>query len=63
MKMIKLVKRRNSEAGFSLLEYGVGAAVILSVVFIAMGDLGDSMTNLLNSIGGWADARAGEIPQ
>jgi hypothetical protein len=63
MKCFKLLRKRNGEAGFSLLEYGVGAAVILSVVFIAMGDLGDSMTNLLNSIGGWADARAGEIPQ
>ncbi len=61
MKTFQILKTKNKEAGFSLLEYGVGAAVILTVVFIAMGDLGNSMSGLLNSIGGWAEQRAGEI--
>lgn len=62
-KLIRMRRRadQTSEAGFTLLEYCAGAAVILVIIWAALSALGGNMTGLLESIGSWADRRAGEI--
>ncbi len=47
------LKRKNSEKGFSLLEYCAGAAVMICIVYGAVYALGGNMRDLMNSIGSW----------
>lgn len=61
MKKEAWLRVNRREQGFTLFEYCAGAAVILGVVWAAMTGLGTSMSELINSISGWAKARATEI--
>ncbi len=54
------IKKRN-EKGFTLLEYCAGAAVILVLVWTALQTMGGNLSDLLNSIGAWAETRSTEI--
>ncbi|MCB0337955.1 MAG: hypothetical protein KDD53_00055 [Bdellovibrionales bacterium] len=50
-----------SERGLSLLEYAAGAAVLISVVYVAMTAFSDGMSNFFNSLGNWASKKGNEI--
>lgn len=52
---------RRRQAGFTLLEYAAGAAVLLGVVWAGMNAMGTGVNNLLSSVGSWADSQAGQI--
>jgi hypothetical protein len=56
-----LVRRKNKERGFTLLEYCAGAAVVAGVIWVALSSLGGSMSTLLGNVGKWADSRAAEV--
>ena len=53
--------RSGLERGYTLLEYCVGAAIIASVLWLALNSLGDELSNLLTSVGGWARKEATEV--
>lgn len=59
-RWIRIVKK-NEEAGYTLLEYCAGAAVIAGIVFGALTALGGNLENLLQALGTWADNRATDI--
>ncbi len=44
--------------GYALLEYSAGAAIVATVLWIAMGNLGSGVGGMLNSIGTWAQGQA-----
>jgi hypothetical protein len=49
------------ERGYTLLEYCAGAAIIASILWTALNSLGGDLSSLLGAVGGWANARQGEI--
>lgn len=49
------------ERGYTLLEYCAGAAIIASILWTALNSLGGDLSNLLGAVGGWANARQGEV--
>ena len=53
--------RRSREAGYTLLEYCAGAAIITGILWGALGYLGNSLDGLLRGVGSWAQARTQEI--
>ena len=59
-KWLRIVKK-DAEAGYTLLEYCAGAAVIAGIVFGALTALGGNLENLLQALGTWADNRATDI--
>lgn len=63
MKLSNLVsiRRRKNEKGYTLLEYTAGAVVIVTAVYAALQTFGVSMSQLLGSLGDWAEQRASEI--
>jgi hypothetical protein len=61
MKLFTIRKNRRSERGISLLEYCAGAAVLLGIVWTAMTLMGQDVSALLQSIGGWAVAQKTDI--
>lgn len=50
---MRTVKNKN-EKGYTLLEYCAGAAIVVSVLYVALGQLGNDLSSFLGSIGGWA---------
>jgi len=60
-KLICIRKKGGDEAGYTLLEYCAGAAIIAGVLWGALTVMGENLTTLLESIGTWATNRAGEI--
>ena len=56
------MKIRNSRAkgnkGYALLEYSAGAAVIATVLWAAMGTMGNGISGMLNNLGTWASNQA-----
>ena len=54
-------KTQSSEAGFTLLEYCAGAAIIAGTVWLAMKGLGSNLSELIGAIGNWAHARTADI--
>lgn len=44
--------------GYALLEYSAGAAIVATVLWLAMGNLGNGVGGMLNSIGTWAQGQA-----
>ncbi len=54
---------RKSEAGYSLLEYVAGAAIIGGVVFTALTSFGNDMAGFLGNLGSWAQARGSQLAQ
>ena len=59
-KQFRLV-RKNSERGFTLLEYCAGAAVLLTIVWAALTALGTNMSTFLNAVGSWATTQAVKV--
>ena len=53
--MKKIIKQ---ERGYALLEYSAGAAIVATVLWLAMGNLGNGVSGMLNSIGTWAEGQA-----
>ena len=51
------------ERGYTLLEYCAGAAIIASILWTALNSLGGDLSSLLGAVGGWANARQGEVIQ
>jgi len=51
------------ERGYTLLEYCAGAAIIASILWTALNSLGGDLSALLGAVGGWANARQGEVIQ
>ena len=62
MKELFSLKSR-LERGYTLLEYCAGAAIIASVLWLALNSLGGELSNLLTSVGSWARARSTEVQQ
>jgi len=60
-KLICIRKKGGEESGYTLLEYCAGAAIIAGVLWGALSLMGENLGGLLDSIGQWAVARAGEI--
>lgn len=55
--------KKSQEKGFTLLEYCSGAALIAGVLWVALGVLGQNMSELLNGISSWVSRRNQEIAQ
>ena len=53
--------RGKKEQGYALLEYCAGAAIIAAIILVALDGLGGHLETLMNAIGQWAGARAGEL--
>ena len=53
--------RGHKERGYTLLEYCAGAAIIGGILWTALNGLGGDIQGLLNAVGQWSTARAGEI--
>jgi len=51
----------NSEAGYTLLEYCAGAAVIAGIIWVALKGLGGNLEDLLTELGNWAVKRTDDI--
>lgn len=47
--------------GYTLLEYCAGAAIIAGVIWTALNALGGNMSDLLNSVGRWAQGRSASV--
>ncbi len=56
-------KQRKNERGYTLLEYCAGAAIIASILWTALNSLGGDLSALLGAVGGWANAREGQVIQ
>ncbi len=53
------MKRKvDNKKGYALLEYSAGAAIVATVLWLAMGNLGNGVAGMLNSIGTWAQGQA-----
>lgn len=59
MKLIGLKRAgENNEQGFTLLEYTVGAALLMGFIVLGMNAMGVSFQNMLTNLGGWAEANS-----
>jgi hypothetical protein len=59
-KLIRIVKR-NNQKGYSLLEYCVGAAALLGLVYAGMTTLGGSLQEFLGNLGDWITERGEQM--
>ena len=55
------VRKAHGERGLSLLEYCAGAAIIVTVFYVAFFALGESLETLIQAVADWASDRASEI--
>ena len=60
-KKNKLKNTKNRQAGYTLLEYCAGAALILVTIWGALNAMGQNISGMLASIGTWATERSAEI--
>jgi Flp pilus assembly pilin Flp len=60
---MKTNQKRKKSAGYTLLEYCAGAAIIAGVIWTALNTLGGDMRDLLNAIGRWAQGRTATVNQ
>lgn len=58
---IRKNQRRKKEAGYTLLEYCAGAAIIAGILWGALTYLGNNLDALLHGVGEWAQRRTEEI--
>ena len=49
--------RRKNNAGFTLLEYALGAALIAGIIWVSMSALGQSMSGFFGDLGQWVEDR------
>ena len=60
-KLIRVTRRNRNESGFALLEYAAGAAVVVSVLYVALTALGTSTSTYLGAIGDWLGRRTTDV--
>ncbi len=60
-KWLRVRRLKETEQGYTLLEYCAGATVIAVVVYAALNALGVQLNNFLTELGNWAGRRAQEI--
>jgi Flp pilus assembly pilin Flp len=60
---MKQHNKKRKSAGYTLLEYCAGAAIIAGVIWTALNTLGGDMRDLLNAIGSWAKGRTASVNQ
>lgn len=53
--------RGKKERGYTLLEYAVGAAVIMGIVITGLSGMAGQINSLFGAIGNWAAGQAGNI--
>lgn len=58
---MKIVNSKAKNKGYALLEYSAGAAVVATVLWAAMGSMGNGISSMLNNIGSWAQSQAADI--
>ena len=46
--------KNKHEKGYTLLEYCAGAAIVVTTLYLALGNLGTQLSGFLGRIGGWA---------
>jgi hypothetical protein len=56
------MRNRESQKGYTLLEYCAGAALIAGIIWVALQAMATDINALLAAIGAWARGRAGGIP-
>jgi len=49
------------DRGYTLLEYAVGAAVLVGIIVAGLNAMGSGVVNLFNGIGEWASGQVGGI--
>ncbi|WKZ57556.1 MAG: hypothetical protein QY326_02500 [Bdellovibrionota bacterium] len=54
---------KRKQGGYTLLEYCAGAAILAGIVWLALGRFGGSVSNLIDGLVGWMDARTTEIEE
>ncbi len=59
-KLFRIVKK-NNQKGYSLLEYCVGAAALLGLVYAGMTTLGGNLQTFLSDLGSWIQARGDQM--
>lgn len=59
-KVLKIIKK-DSESGYTLLEYAAGAALIAIIVGLTVSAIGTGFTNLGGQIGAWATREGNEL--
>ncbi len=64
MKKQRLIglRRKNSERGFTLLEYAAGAVVLLGGAYLAMSTFSDSLGTYFSSVSQWVTTEADALP-
>ena len=60
-RQVKKSSKTSREAGFTLLEYCAGAAVVIAVIWVGFRAMGDDIGDYLKGIGEWAKARKSQI--
>ncbi len=50
----KITKKKRSKAGYTLLEYSAGAAILMGILYTGLNAMGTGVKNLLNGVGTWA---------
>ena len=66
MKLLKTIEKRskkNLEQGFALLEYSAGAAVVATILWFGMTNMGNGVRGMLDQIGTWAGQQSAQIGQ
>ena len=63
MKRIIRCSRHKRCAGYALLEYAAGAAILLGVFYVGVRALGGGVSDLLTNVGDWARARSSDLNQ
>lgn len=53
---------RSNQKGFTLLEYAAGAAVLIGVVYGAMGAFGGGLNDFYVGLGNWASGQVSNLP-
>ena len=66
MKLLNTIEKktkRNLEQGFALLEYSAGAAVVATILWLGMTNMGNGVRGMLDQIGNWATQQSAQIGQ
>jgi hypothetical protein len=61
MYMHKNKRKKCQEAGFTLLEYAAGAAVLMGILYVGVRTMGYGIQDLMGSVGKWANERSTEL--
>lgn len=56
------LRKQNNEAGFTLLEYTAGAAVLLVLVMAGLQAFGGGLNTLFTGLGTWSTEQAAQLP-